>query len=151
MKDETKQKYIEKRMLIFKISFNLRLIWPYILSRLLDLFNINNKYAIVEREKIKDIVIEKNGIAKTYWNIDVKTPVYYFGNIYLYGYYPLQYVTKDLAWTYGREKELEELVNYAKKIVFMEGQHAKGIDTLEEIQELEAKKYKDKLGSFGAS
>lgn len=139
---KSSHKFIEKEMYIFKLSFNPDV---FLVRQFMD-FLIAPKFAIVESNNVSRVDIDRNNKIKTYFNINPKTSVFSFANIYLYGYYPLQ-MTQELAWIYGREKEKEELVNYPKKVVFLETAHSKRIDTLAEIQELEKEKYESRLGT----
>lgn len=137
-------KYIEKDLYVFKLSFNPDI--P-IMRTLMDLTINKPKFAVVEKDKVKRIDIDKNNTLKTYFLVDPKASVFSFGDIFVYGYYSLS-MTQDLAWNYGREREKEELVNYPKKVVHLEASHSKRMDTFEKLDELQEKKFDKRFGNL---
>lgn len=148
-KDKTKNDYplsVEKTLFIVKLSFNINI--P-IIRNILDIFG-GIKYAVVERENLRHITIEKMGQAKTYLIINPEASVVSFAKVYVYGYYPLNFI-QSLGWVYGRERELDTLVNYPKRVVFLETQHSKKIDTFEELNRIEQEKYRSKLKHLGGN
>lgn len=143
LEDNKITKYVEKDLYIFRLSFNPDI--PFI-RMFMDLL-FKPKYAVVDCNKVKRFDIDKNNNIKTFFNIDPKASVFSFGDVFVYGYYPMR-MTQDLAWNYGREKEKEELVNYPKKVVHLEASHSKRIDTLEEFERLNEKKFNQRFGNL---
>jgi len=136
---------VESSLYLMKVSYNLRI--P-VIRNILDLLG-GVKYSVISKEDFKRIIIEKHGKAKTYFIINPEANVVSFANIYVYGFYALHFA-QSLGWVYGREKELESLVNYPKRVVFLETTHAKKIDTFEELNKLEQKKYEKRLDSLSS-
>lgn len=145
-KKNKKIEYEEKDLYIFKLSFNPNI--P-IIRNILDATIEKPKFAIAPVNNVRRIDIEKGGKLKSYFNIDPNIPVFSFADVYLYGYYSRK-LNQDVSWNYAREKEMEELVNYAKRIVFLEASHSKRIDTFEELEKLEKDKYNSRLGSISS-
>jgi len=138
---------ITKRLLILKISFNPNI--P-IISNILDSLGVNTRYAVIPYDVIKLNSYENRWGIKTYINIPNDLEVYSFADIYIYGYEVYKFVN-SVSWLYARRSELEELVNYPKRIVFLEAMHTKKVDELEQIYSLEEKKFKSKMGSLAPS
>jgi hypothetical protein len=139
-----KPKIEEKELYLFKLSFNPDI--P-ILRGLMDATINAPRFAIVPAEFVTRFDMDKNNRIKTHFNISANASVFSFGNIYVYGLYALN-TARNMAWNYGREKETEELVNYAKRIVFLEAKHSKKVETLDELATLERKKFNERLGSL---
>jgi len=143
-KKKPKTKIEEKELYIFKLSFNPNI--P-VLRSVMDATINAPRYAIIPAEFITRFDMDKNNKVKTHFNISANASVFSFGKIYVYGLYALN-TARNMAWNYGREKETEELVNYAKRIVFLEARHSKKVETLDELAQLEKKKFNDRLGNL---
>jgi len=141
--DKTKENK-GKRLMIIKLSFNPNI--PLI-KDILDTLELNVRYAIIPYSIVKITSYNWKWKTKIYINIPENIEVYSFANIYIYGYDVYKFID-SISWLYARRSELEELVNYPKKIVFLETMHSKKINELEEIYKLEEKKFKSKMGSL---
>lgn len=149
-KEEAPEKYIEKEFYIIKISFNPQsiIISPFVW--ILEAFGMGVKFALVPSEYVKRNTIEGVGIFKKnidYLNIDKSVPVLSMANMFIYGYWSFE-LAKEISLFYQREKELEELVNYPKRIVYLDSVHAKKTESYEEMDRIESKKFDRKIKSM---
>lgn len=150
LKDNSKQKHLEQELYIIKISFNPQnfLLYPFV--TILELMGINVRYAIVPTSYVKRMTIEEVGFLKQnidYLNINPKVQVFSVANVFVYGRWAFELV-KEISWLYAREKELEELINYPKRVVYLDSTHAKKTDTFEEMDRLERERYSSKIKSL---
>lgn len=147
LNDPAKQKHIEKQFYIIKVSFNPQglIISPFVF--ILEAFGIGVKYAFVPEEITRRFTIEGVGMAKAnmdYICISPEVQVINLANVYIYGYYAFK-LFKDMALFYQREKELEELVNYPKRVVYLDSGHAKRTDLYEELDRIEKDRFNRKV------
>lgn len=145
--DETKQKHIEKEFYIVKISFNPQSFFIAPFVWILEAFNIGVKYAFIPSEYIKRNTIEGVGFFKQnidYININPSVPVLSMANVFVYGYWSFK-LAREIGFFYEREKELEELVNLPKRIVYLDSTHAKKTESYEEMDKIEAKRFDRKV------
>lgn len=82
-----------------------------------------------------------------YFSIPQDIDVVSFGEVFFYGFDCFKYI-KGQAWLYGREKELEELINLPKRTVYLDTHHAKHTEELEKIYALDEKRRKGYLDSM---
>jgi len=96
---------------------------------------------------VKRISFEQNHKIIDYFNVTQDLDITSFGNVYFYGSDSFDYL-KGQAWLKGREDELEELVNYSKRVVFLETHHARHVEEMDELYAMDEKKRKGWLSSM---
>ena len=147
VKDETKQKFIEKEIYIIKISFNPQAIFIMPFVVIMEFMGVGVKYAYVPAEHIDRFTLEGAGILQKnidYLNINPKAEVFNVANVFIYGRSAFELV-KEISWTYARKSELEELVNYPKRVVYLDTEHTKRTESYEEMDRIERKKFDAKI------
>lgn len=70
-----------------------------------------------------------------------------FGKIYFYGWSAFTYI-KGHAWLKGREDELEELINYPKRVVYLDTRHTKHMEDLDKLYALDSARRDSFMGSL---
>ena len=87
-----------------------------------------------------DLVTLKNN----YFCIGELSDINTFGNICFISTLSKKYI-ENLAWAKAREDELEENINYAKKVSYYSMKQGLGIERLEKLASLEKKKWDSKV------
>lgn len=116
-------------------------------SYIQELLRMNLKIVLIPSDFVKRFSNEFYNNHVDYFNIPSDIDVIAFGEIFFYGFDSYKYI-KGQAWLYGREKELEELINYPKRVVFLDSRHAKHTEELEKIYALDEKRRKNYFDSM---
>jgi hypothetical protein len=96
------------------------------------------KYAIVDREHIQNF----GGPDNKLWNIFDWVSFQRFGEVFISSLLIKDYLS-DISIKYAHESELTHLGNYANKIIYLEMEHAKGVNMRRAKKEIETKAYKE--------
>ncbi|MGQ4876136.1 MAG: hypothetical protein ACP6IY_18880 [Promethearchaeia archaeon] len=116
------------------------------------LFEIGSKNLIEQkiqkflRIKIKLFIVPANlvNFKNGYFCIEELSDINVFGNICFISSVAKKYI-ENLAWAKAREDELEENINYAKKVSYYSMRQSLGIERLEKLAELQRKKWEAKI------
>ena len=142
-----KQKFIEKEIYIIKISFNPQALFLIPFVSVMEAMGIGVKFAFVPAEHISRFTLEEVGFFKRnidYLNINPDAQVFNVAQVFVYGHVAFELV-KDISWSYARKSELEELVNYPKRVVYLDTEHTKRTESYEEMDRIERKKFDAKI------
>lgn len=118
-----------------------------LLTFIMDLLRIDLTILIIPDPFIKRYSLEEGEDHIDYFNIIEHLDIVSFGGIYFYGWSALKYI-KGHAWLKGREDELEELINYPKKVVYLDTQHTKHMEEVDKIYALDKSRRDSYLGSL---
>ena len=112
-----------------------------------ELLHMDFETLLIPDHLVKGYSVEAGDKIITYYSLKQDIDIVSFGSVYLYGLDSFDYI-KGQAWLYGREKELEELINYPKRAVFLDTKHAKHTEELEKIYALDEKRRKGYMDSM---
>lgn len=104
--------------------------------RILRWIGIGTKYVIVDTKFIVNLNPFER--LKYVWNINKDIQFINWGNIYVCSTAGEEYVT-DIAMKRSNENTVTYLMNYAKKIIYLEMQHAKKVDMYGAKQSIKSK------------
>lgn len=118
-----------------------------ILTFIMDILRINLTILIIPEQFVKRYSLEHGEDHIDYFNITEHLDIVSFGQIYFYGWSALEYI-KGHAWLKGREDELEELINYPKRVVYLDTRHTKHMEEIDKIYALDKSRRDSYLGSL---
>jgi len=120
---------------IFEITEGLSII-----NKIMAKFGMGLTYVIVPGSIVWTSTLEGAKL-RDYYTIPENLELTSFGTVYIFGDKTYEWL-RGQAWLKEREDELTELVNFAKRIVYLEASHSKGTETLEMLDNIKRAGYK---------
>ncbi len=114
---------------------------------LFELLRLNIVLLIIPGPFVKRVSLEDGDNKTDFFNLTEQLDIISFGKIYFYGSASLLYL-KGHAWLKGREDELEELVNYPKRAVYLDTRHTKHMEDLDKLYALDKARRESYMGSL---